>query len=140
MHAGPHAGLDGGAQRVAELQVLDHRRIAVEQRLAAALKAVEFDGREAEHPFEGAGQVGAEVRRRDDAALGVHVLQAGLHRLGYEPLPDGKYTDETRITVEAFQRHWRPSKVDGIADGETRATLMGVLQLATAESVTGVLN
>lgn len=72
--------------------------------------------------------------------LGVHVLQAGLHRLGYEPLPNGRYTDETRITVEAFQRHWRPSKVDGIADGETRATLMGVLQLATAESVTGVLN
>ncbi|MDP3404647.1 MAG: N-acetylmuramoyl-L-alanine amidase [Brevundimonas sp.] len=75
-----------------------------------------------------------------DTGLGVHVLQAGLHRLGYEPLPDGKYTEETRITVEAFQRHWRPSRVDGIADGETRATLMGILQLATAESVTGVLN
>ncbi|ADL02094.1 peptidoglycan recognition protein family protein [Brevundimonas subvibrioides] len=75
-----------------------------------------------------------------DEGLGVHVLQAGLHRLGYEPLPDGRYTDETRITVEAFQRHWRPSKVDGIADGETRATLMGVLQLATAESLTGVLD
>ena len=75
-----------------------------------------------------------------DTGLGVHVLQAGLHRLGYEPLPDGVYSEETRITVEAFQRHWRPSKVDGIADGETRATLMGVLQLATVESVTGVLN
>nr|WP_245162475.1 N-acetylmuramoyl-L-alanine amidase [Brevundimonas sp. AJA228-03] len=75
-----------------------------------------------------------------DEGLGVHVLQAGLHRLGYEPLPDGKYTDVTRITVEAFQRHWRPARVDGIADGETRATLMGVLQLATAESMTGVLN
>jgi N-acetylmuramoyl-L-alanine amidase len=75
-----------------------------------------------------------------DVGLGVHVLQAGLHRLGYEPLPDGRYTEETRITVEAFQRHWRPARVDGIADGETRATLMGVLQLATVESVTGVLN
>jgi N-acetylmuramoyl-L-alanine amidase len=75
-----------------------------------------------------------------DTGLGVHVLQAGLHRLGYEPLPDGVYSEETRITVEAFQRHWRPSKVDGVADGETRATLMGVLQLATVESVTGVLN
>jgi len=75
-----------------------------------------------------------------DEGLGVHVLQAGLHRLGYEPLPDGKYTDVTRITVEAFQRHWRPARVDGIADGETRATLMGVLQLATVESMTGILN
>lgn len=75
-----------------------------------------------------------------DSGLGVHVLQAGLHRLGYQPQPTGQYDETTRITVEAFQRHWRPSKVDGIADGETRATLMGVLQLATVESVTGVLN
>lgn len=75
-----------------------------------------------------------------EEGLGVHVLQAGLHRLGYRPSPTGRYDDDTRVTVQAFQRHWRPSKVDGIADGETRATLMGVLQLATAESVTGVLN
>lgn len=75
-----------------------------------------------------------------DEGLGVHVLQAGLHRLGYEPTPTGRYDDMTRITVEAFQRHWRPAKVDGVADGETRATLMGVLQLASVESLTGVLD
>jgi len=75
-----------------------------------------------------------------DEGLGVHVLQAGLHRLGYEPTPTGRYDETTRITVEAFQRHWRPAKVDGVADGETRATLMGVLQLASVESLTGVLD
>ncbi len=74
-----------------------------------------------------------------DEGLGVHVLQAGLHRLGFEPQPSGRYDDETRITVEAFQRHWRPERVDGIADGETRARLVGLLQLASIESVTGVL-
>ncbi|GAA0647588.1 N-acetylmuramoyl-L-alanine amidase [Brevundimonas lenta] len=74
-----------------------------------------------------------------DEGLGVIVLRAGLHRLGYGLKPGGDYDDETRLTVEAFQRHWRPAKVDGVADGETRATLMGVLQLATAESATGVL-
>jgi N-acetylmuramoyl-L-alanine amidase len=74
-----------------------------------------------------------------DTGVGVFALQAGLHRLGYEPRPGGEYDDETRITVEAFQRHWRPGRVDGVADGETRARLMGVLQLASAESVTGVL-
>ena len=68
------------------------------------------------------------------------VLRAGLHRLGYGLQPGGDYDDETRLTVEAFQRHWRPAKVDGVADGETRATLMGERQLATAESTTGVLN
>lgn len=75
-----------------------------------------------------------------DEGLGVIVLRAGLHRLGYGLPPGGDYDEETRLTVEAFQRHWRPARVDGIADGETRATLMGVLQLATAESVTGVLS
>ena len=75
-----------------------------------------------------------------DEGLGVIVLRAGLHRLGYGLQPGGDYDEATKLTVEAFQRHWRPARVDGIADGETRATLMGVLQLATAESVTGVLN
>ncbi len=75
-----------------------------------------------------------------DEGLGVVVLRAGLHRLGYALTPGGDYDAATRLTVEAFQRHWRPGQVDGVADGETRATLMGVLQLATAESVTGVLN
>lgn len=75
-----------------------------------------------------------------DEGLGVIVLRAGLHRLGYALQPGGNYDEATRSTVEAFQRHWRPAQVDGVADGETRATLMGVLQLATAESVTGVMN
>lgn len=75
-----------------------------------------------------------------DEGLGVIVLRAGLHRLGYGLPPGGDYDEATRLTVEAFQRHWRPSRVDGVADGETRATLMGVLQLATAESPTGVMN
>ena len=75
-----------------------------------------------------------------DQGLGVIVLRAGLHRLGYGLQPGGDYDEATRLTVEAFQRHWRPDRVDGVADGETRATLMGVLQLATAESATGVLS
>lgn len=75
-----------------------------------------------------------------DEGLGVIVLRAGLHRLGYGLKPGGDYDDETRITVEAFQRHWRQDRVDGVADGETRARLVGLLQLASAESVTGVLD
>jgi N-acetylmuramoyl-L-alanine amidase len=74
-----------------------------------------------------------------DEGLGVYALQAGLHRLGYEPRPSGKYDEETATVVTAFQRHWRQEKVDGVADGETRARLMGVLQLAAAESITGSL-
>ena len=75
-----------------------------------------------------------------DEGIGVVVLRAGLHRLGYGLQPGSTYDEDTATTVRAFHRHWRQSRVDGVADGETRATLMGVLQLATAESVTGVLN
>ena len=70
---------------------------------------------------------------------GVFVLQAGLHRLGYEPLPSGRYDAETVQTVAAFQRHWRPERVDGVACGDTRARLMAILRLASVETVTGVL-
>ena len=75
----------------------------------------------------------------DDEGVGVFALQAGLHRFGYEPRPSGKYDEETATVVRAFQRHWRPEGVDGVADGETRARLMGLLQLAAAESLTGAL-
>ena len=75
-----------------------------------------------------------------EEGLGVVVMQAGLKRLGYGLEQTGVFDEATRLTVTAFQRHWRPGKVDGVADGETRATLMGVLQLASAESVTGVLD
>lgn len=74
-----------------------------------------------------------------DEGMGVIVLRSGLHRLGYGLKPGGEYDDETRLTVTAFQRHWRPANIDGVADGETRARLVGLLQLASAESATGVL-
>ncbi len=75
-----------------------------------------------------------------DEGIGVMVLRAGLHRLGYGLKPGPDYDAETETTVRAFQRHWRPARVDGVADGETRARLVGLLQLASVESVTGVLD
>ncbi len=68
------------------------------------------------------------------------MIQAGLKRLGYGLEQTGVYDEATRLTVTAFQRHWRQDNIDGVADGETRARLVGLLQLASAESVTGVLD
>jgi N-acetylmuramoyl-L-alanine amidase len=65
-----------------------------------------------------------------DGGLGVYVLQAGLTRLGYDSAPSGQYDDKTVAIVRAFQRHWRPEQVDGIADGETRARLIALLRLS----------
>lgn len=60
---------------------------------------------------------------------GVFALQAGLTRLGFDCAPSGEYERRTTAIVRAFQRHWRPGKVDGIADGETRARLIALLRL-----------
>jgi N-acetylmuramoyl-L-alanine amidase len=65
-----------------------------------------------------------------EEGTGVFALQAGLARLGYETPPSGKYEPTTTAIVRAFQRHWRPARVDGVADGETRARLIALLKLA----------
>jgi N-acetylmuramoyl-L-alanine amidase len=60
----------------------------------------------------------------------VFALQAGFTRLGYDLPPSGRFDEATQQVVTAFQRHWRQSKVDGVADGETRARLIALLRLA----------
>jgi N-acetylmuramoyl-L-alanine amidase len=60
----------------------------------------------------------------------VFALQAGLTRLGYDSAPSGQYDAHTQTIVTAFQRHWRPERVDGVADGETRARLVHLLRAA----------
>ncbi|MGZ3366051.1 MAG: peptidoglycan recognition protein family protein [Caulobacteraceae bacterium] len=68
-----------------------------------------------------------------DEGTGVFALQAGLTRLGYDSAPSGRYDAHTQAIVKAFQRHWRPEGVDGIADGETRARLVRLLRMAAED-------
>lgn len=63
-----------------------------------------------------------------DEGAGVFALQAGLTRLGYDSAPTGRFEAETAVILKAFQRHWRPQRIDGIADGETRARLVHLLR------------
>jgi len=64
-----------------------------------------------------------------EEGVGVFGLQAGLTRLGYDCAPSGKYDAHTTAVVRAFQRHWVQTRFDGVADGETRARLIGLLRL-----------
>lgn len=73
---------------------------------------------------------GAPIGEGEEGAA-VFALQAGLTRLGYDLPPSGKFDAATACVVRAFQRHWRPEKVDGIADGETRARLIALLRTST---------
>jgi N-acetylmuramoyl-L-alanine amidase len=65
-----------------------------------------------------------------DEGLGVLTLQSALARLGYDCARSGRYGADLAVIVRAFQRHWRPAMVDGVADGETRTQLMALLRLA----------
>jgi len=72
---------------------------------------------------------GAPLAEGEESAA-VFALQAGFTRLGYDLPPSGRFDAATKAVVTAFQRHWRQGKVDGIADGETRARLIALLRLA----------
>ena len=66
--------------------------------------------------------------REGDEGVGVVALQAALGRLGYRRPSTGVLDSETAAAVRAFQRHWVQTRVDGVADGDTRARLMALLR------------
>ena len=57
----------------------------------------------------------------------VNELQKSLAEYGYGVKVTGDYDDATKDVVTAFQRHFRPSQVDGVADTSTRETLSKLL-------------
>jgi N-acetylmuramoyl-L-alanine amidase len=64
----------------------------------------------------------------------VRDLQRALARYGYGMPVTGKYDTSTMDVVTAFQRHFRPERVDGIADHSTLATLQALLASLPAEA------
>ncbi|MAL80327.1 MAG: N-acetylmuramoyl-L-alanine amidase [Sneathiella sp.] len=61
------------------------------------------------------------------AGKSVKDLRQALAEIGYEVAVDGEYDAGLECVIRAFQRHWRPLRVDGIADKETQARLHAVL-------------
>jgi len=55
-------------------------------------------------------------------------LQRNLADYGYNMPVTGHYDDATATVVIAFQRHFRPARIDGVADVSTRATLEALLE------------
>jgi N-acetylmuramoyl-L-alanine amidase len=64
----------------------------------------------------------------------VRDLQQALARYGYGIATTGKYDTATMEVVTAFQRHFRPARVDGLADHSTLATLRSLLAALPAEA------
>lgn len=62
----------------------------------------------------------------------VKALQVALTRYGYALEPTGTFGKATEQVVTAFQRHFRPARVDGRADASTRSALDRVLAVTAA--------
>ncbi len=76
---------------------------------------------------EPTGVADMAVLKPGDAGGAVSALQAALARFGYRIVVSGSYDEPTRIVVSALQRHFRPDRIDGIADAATQAILSALL-------------
>ena len=57
----------------------------------------------------------------------VEVVQALLAEFGYDAPQTGVADERTKLVVTAFQRHFRPERVDGIIDAETAVRLAALV-------------
>ncbi len=62
-----------------------------------------------------------------DRGDAVEAMQKSLAEYGYGITANGAYDPTTTDVVTAFQRHFRPQRVDGIADASTQRTLQDLL-------------
>ena len=66
-----------------------------------------------------------------DRGNGVTALQESLGKYGYGVTANGTYDSVTHDVVAAFQRHFRPERIDGVGDQSTFRTLRDLLAQQT---------
>ena len=71
---------------------------------------------------------GGSFLQEGDAGDPVLALQSLLKFYGYGLEASGTFDKRTSIVIEAFQRHFRQERVDGVADASTVATLHALLR------------
>ena len=120
--AGPHKSVDSvliGSQIVNALQsivarnVVGHSDIAPKRKIDPGLR----------FPWRTLAPAGLGLWPRRGAVPVAGEIEAALQRFGYPPAVDVAPAD----IVMAFQRRYRPDRVDGVADPETRALLADLL-------------
>ncbi len=76
-----------------------------------------------------AAGIGLWPQAGEGAPRDTAVLQAQLARVGYPVPRHGRLDPATRTVITAFQRHYRPARVDGVGDQATLARLDGLLEM-----------
>ena len=79
------------------------------------------------HWIQPAPITGPPLFIHEQAGPPVRALQAMLALYGYGVEITGIYDRQTRHVVTAFQRHFRPERIDGEADASTIATLKALI-------------
>jgi N-acetylmuramoyl-L-alanine amidase len=88
------------------------------KRLAGEGLGLCVEAKDAGDPTLALGATGERVAR----------LQRMLVRYGYGLEAEGAFDERMRLVVVAFQRHFRPTRFDGVADGETQAILRALIE------------
>ena len=76
---------------------------------------------------------GKPVLGPGDSGAAVEELQSMLSLYGYRIDITGVFDEQTGVVVAAFQRHFRPRRVDGLADRSTVDTLRRLLEALPSE-------
>lgn len=76
-----------------------------------------------------AAGIGLWPQAGEGAPRDTAVLQHQLAEVGYPVPRHGRLDPATRVVITAFQRHYRPARVDGVADRATLARLDGLLKV-----------
>lgn len=79
------------------------------------------------------GEMGL-VLRRGDGGLAVDDIRRALAEIGYGVAPAGPFDALLEQAVIAFQRHFRPTRIDGVVDPETAQVMFQVLDVATRQA------
>jgi N-acetylmuramoyl-L-alanine amidase len=80
------------------------------------------------HFVEPAPISGGRFFQLGESGQPIEALQSMLSLYGYDVEISGSFCERTKGVLEAFQRHFRPAQVDGIADFSTIDTLHRLLK------------
>ncbi|QFY60612.1 N-acetylmuramoyl-L-alanine amidase [Rhizobium grahamii] len=114
---------------IAPERVLGHSDIAPRRKLDPGenFPWSELFGAGVGHWIEPAAITGGRFFQRGDSGQPIEALQSMLSLYGYGTEITGEFSDKMAGEIEAFQRHFRPERVDGIADFSTIDTLHRLL-------------
>jgi N-acetylmuramoyl-L-alanine amidase len=85
-------------------------------------------------PQGAAPSPGGPTFQPDDVGGAIAAAQRQLGEYGYELDVTGVLDEETMAVLSAFQRHFRPARIDGLLDGETIGLIEAVLAAAGGET------